>query len=133
MSYVDPTGKFGVLGFVVGAAVEIGFQAYSNYQQGNSLTNVANYNWTDVAISGTFSALAPGIFNVAKTSNNSLRVISKLVNRLSRPVGLKYATSLRTRVVNEGIKTGEIIGKQLLFQAGKSGTKKLNHMMCEAN
>ena len=45
------------IGFGVGAGVDIGFQAYKQYQEGG-WDNVGNFNYTSAAISGTATATA---------------------------------------------------------------------------
>ncbi len=130
---VDPDGEFGLVGAGIGAGIEIGFQAYSNYQNNKSLTDIDNYDLADIVISAAVGAISPGWIKVGNQAKVSFKTVSRISTRLNYPVGIKYATHLQSAGVNELIKVGKITGLQLGFQGAKYMAREVNHNVCPMN
>jgi uncharacterized protein RhaS with RHS repeats len=80
LSYSDPTGE--IAGIAIGVAIELGIQAYRNYQKGCDLLDIGNYNWWDVGVAGAVGAIAPGWIGVGKGVYKSGKAIGNLSGQL---------------------------------------------------
>jgi len=68
--FTDPDGRFGVVGFVIGAAIDVGVQVFVD---GKSLADV---DVGDALVAGLASAVIPGLGNLAKVGGQSFKAIS---------------------------------------------------------
>ena len=126
VNVIDPTGEFGVVGFVIGAAFEIGMQAYRNYRNGCDVLSVGNYDWWDVGVSAAVGAFSPGFINVGKTAWRSGRAIKTLSTQLGRARTVGRSAKIHGRIRNH---QGEILGavvSQGVFQSVKAWGEQAN-------
>lgn len=101
LNYTDPTGEFGVVGFLIGAGIEMGMQMVVD---GKSLSEV---DYGDVLVAGAVSAVIPGMGNALKVGANSAKVVAKSAKAISNLSGQAANTA------NKANKLGQRIGKNL--------------------
>ena len=76
----DPTGEFGIVGFVIGAAFETAVQVGTNMASGQDFGEaLSNVDVGDVLVAGAVSAVIPGIGNAIKTGATSAKVVANSV------------------------------------------------------
>ena len=106
---IDPDGRFGIVGAVLGAVVEIGMQVSMNYIAGEIFLKIDVKN---VVIAALVGAVAPGFLSVAKKSKaafdgtkrykQTIEVSVKARHgRLKGPDAVKEATAMRKRIVSK--------------------------------
>lgn len=78
LSYVDPTGEYGLPGIVAGAGIEAAVQAYKIYKAGCNVFDIKNYNLYDIAFAAVAGAVTPGWATVGKNSVYWARAVSTL-------------------------------------------------------
>lgn len=120
INYIDPTGEAGIFGAAFGAAVELGFQAYSNYQSGKDIYDVDNYDWWDVGVSAAVGAIGPGLWQVGKTSLNSGRAISTLSKQLNSARTANKVGKLQSRIQAHKSSISNVFKTQAVFQGLKT-------------
>jgi RHS repeat-associated protein len=128
VSYVDPTGEFGVVGGGIGAGIELGVQGFNNYRAGCDLFDVGNYNWYDVGIAAAVGAVAPGLLAVGKNTLNSGRAISTLSEQLGRAQTANRAAKIASRIQAH---TSSIAG-DLVTQGAFQGAKYVSKQATDA-
>ncbi len=119
MTYNDPTGEFGVIGFFIGGGVEVGIQLLKN---GGDFSKV---DWTDVAVSAAVGAVAPGMLGTGKTvlkSSQAANTLSKQT-RHARTKNRRRKLTQRVNAHKKNIKTA--VKVQASFQAAKAVGKEL--------
>jgi hypothetical protein len=80
LNKTDPTGQFGVFGFVIGAALDTAVQVGTNMASGQDFGEaLSNVDVGDVLVAGAVSAVIPGIGNALKTGATSARVTANSV------------------------------------------------------
>ncbi|PHR56826.1 MAG: hypothetical protein COA43_13290 [Robiginitomaculum sp.] len=128
VSYVDPTGEFGILGAVFGGGLNLFTQLALN---GGRLECV---DWADVAVSAVVGAFIPGSLSSIKTARVAFRKRKQISGFLKKAKKAKsiqkfkrrrakadriLATEIGIRVGAEGIKHG--LKKSLNYQKEKCG------------
>jgi RHS repeat-associated protein len=89
LKYVDPSGECPwCIGIVVGAAIEVGIQAYENYESGKDVTNPDCYNWRDVGVAGAVGAFGGGVFKPALRLTRGSRKFANVSRRIRRAENL---------------------------------------------
>jgi RHS repeat-associated protein len=129
VTYIDPIGRFGLVGAVIGAGIELGIQGYKNYKNyknGCDVFNLGNYDWWDVGVSAAVGALAPGWGSVGKTAARSGGAIRNLTGQLGRAKAVSKVTKLTGRVSDHRAKIKDAITTQLAYQGAKAGVKAAN-------
>jgi hypothetical protein len=117
VSYVDPTGEFGIIGAGIGVGVELAIQGYKNYKNGCDVFDIDNYDWWDVGIAGAVGAFAPGMLSVGKTAFKSGAAIRALSGQVGR-------TANRAAKISGRIKAHEVaIADAVVQQGAYQGTK----------
>jgi RHS repeat-associated protein len=127
LKYTDRTGEFGVVGAVLGAAFEVGGQAFINYRRGCDVLNARNYNWAQVGFSALVGAIAPGWLATIKKSLPSTRAISSLTGQLSRARTANRAAKVEVRISNHKRKIKDV----LVPQVGLAGTKTAGQLVLD--
>lgn len=122
----DPTGEFGVVGFVIGAGIEIGMQTLV---QGKSLSDV---DYGDVLVAGAVSAIIPGLGNVAKVGVNSTKVVTQSVKAISKLSEQAAKTANKAEKISQRI--GNNLGKieGAVADAGKAAAVAGVHQAAKA-
>ncbi|UTY59405.1 RHS repeat-associated core domain-containing protein [Massilia sp. erpn] len=125
ISSTDPTGLCPwCIGAGIGATVELGMQAYGNYQDGCDILDSKNYNFGNVGIAAIGGALAPGLLNVGKTMVYGAKAIEALHGQAANTAN--RAAKIAGRIANHESKMGTILGTQVAIQGGSMGAKVLN-------
>ncbi|WP_367154822.1 RHS repeat-associated core domain-containing protein [Methylomonas sp. HYX-M1] len=126
VDYVDPSGEIGIVGFFVGAGVEIGIQAFQNYMAGCDLLDIDNYDWWDVGVSGAVGAFAPGWGSVGKTAWKSGGAIRTLSGQLAKARTANRRAKVAARIANHRNQIRDALKVQGAYQGAKAVGKKLN-------
>jgi hypothetical protein len=125
ISFTDPTGLCPwCIGAGIGAAVELGMQAYGNYQDGCDMLDMGNYNFGNVGIAAIGGALAPGLLNVGKTMAHGAKAVEVLHGQAANTAN--RAAKIAGRIANHESKMGTILGTQVAIQGAAMGAKALN-------
>jgi RHS repeat-associated protein len=119
ISYVDPTGEF-LVGAGVGAGLELGIQAISNYRNGCDLLDAGNYNWGQVGVAAAVGAIAPGWLAVGKTSAASGKAIANLTEQLGRAQTSNRVAKIESRIAGHVMGIADVLIPQLGFQGVKA-------------
>jgi hypothetical protein len=117
--YVDPTGEFGVVGFLVGGALDLGVQLAAN---GGNFSEV---DWADVGISAVSSAILPGALSAIKGSYKSYKAINVLSGQLSRAKAPSRIAKLQGRINAHQARIRDHVQTQLIVQGAKYGAKRV--------
>jgi len=111
--YKDPDGEF-LIGAVIGAVFEIGVQLAVNGG------DVEEIDWSDVAVSATVGAFAPGMLLTGKTVLKSAKAANKLTKQVKNARTQNRKQKLERRVKKHKGKIKDAIKVQGAFQAGKA-------------
>jgi RHS repeat-associated protein len=125
LTYTDPTGEVGIVGAVIGAAIEVAVQAFGNYRNGCDVLNGQNYNWANVGISALAGAVAPGWLSVGKRALPSGRAISTLTAQLRRSRTANRVAKIDSRIATHESKVIKLLVPQLGIQASGAVYKKV--------
>ncbi|WP_170207648.1 RHS repeat-associated core domain-containing protein [Luteibacter pinisoli] len=125
LTYSDPDGEIGIVGAILGAAFEIGMQAYGNYRQGCGVLNLRNYNLKHVAISAAAGAVSPGLLAVGRRVVTSGRALRTLNAQLATARTPNRITKLQVRITDHHTKIREVAVPQASFTGIKTAGKKL--------
>ncbi|HKU17422.1 MAG TPA: RHS repeat-associated core domain-containing protein, partial [Steroidobacteraceae bacterium] len=123
LNKTDPKGEFGVVGFVIGAAIEIGMQTVID---GKSFSEI---DFGDVLVAGAVSAVIPGAFNALKTGAKTAQVATKSVKAISKLSEQSAKTANRAEKISQRI--GDNLGKieSAVADAGKAAAAAVaNHV-----
>lgn len=119
----DPDGEFGIIGFFVGFAVDVGVQMLANSLAGKPIGDI---DWGDALISGAVGMVTGGMGNIAK--------LSKTTQKLLTAAGIegkvaKASMKVSAVITEEGIKAsidikvsneeGEGLEMKTIFNEGK--------------
>jgi hypothetical protein len=124
LSYVDPTGEYGLPGAAAGAGIEAAIQAYKNYRAGCDIFNVHNYNWYDISFAAAVGAVAPGWITVGKNRFYSAQAISTLSRQLKGARTVNRASKIANRIRAHQSRMASEVATQGVFQAGKYAAKQ---------
>jgi hypothetical protein len=124
VSYVDPTGEYGLPGAAAGAGFELAVQAYKNYKKGCDLLNWRNYDWGDVGISAGIGAVAPGWLAAGKSSG-SIPAIVNLARQLGRAQTGARATKIAGRIEDHVRGIADVVVPQVGWQGIKEIGKEV--------
>jgi type VI secretion system secreted protein VgrG len=116
---IDPTGKFGVLGAVAGALVELGGQAALNEVNGRDPLDFSNYDWSDVGISAGVGFVAPSIFSSGSKIKNSIGAIRALTSQASKAKSASRIVKLQSRISSHQSLIFDTVAIQGTFQGIK--------------
>jgi hypothetical protein len=128
VSFVDPTGEFGVAGAGIGAGIELGLQAFKNYRTGCDVLDFSNYNLYDVGISAAVGALGPGWFAVGKNTLNSSRAIATL----SEQLGCARTANRTAKIAGRIQSYTQSITDDLVLQGAFQGAKYIGQQITDA-
>lgn len=124
--YTDPTGESGIVGAVVGAAVEIGMQARKNYRRGCDVIDPRNYDWWDIVVPAGIGAAGPGWLGVGKSTWRFGGAIKNLSEQAGRARTANRAQKIGSRInVHKDTIKGALI-TQGRFQGAKEAGKHIN-------
>jgi uncharacterized protein RhaS with RHS repeats len=123
---IDPTGEFGIVGAVAGAAVEVGVQAYRNYHSGNDLLNPSNYDGWDIVVSAGVGALGSGWLTATKTAWRSGSAARELSRQLARARTATRGAKLAGRIRHHRGEIIDAIGIVGTLQSTKALLKSFN-------
>lgn len=103
INYIDPTGEFGLFGFLFGAGANILYQLALNGG------NIECIDGTDVMVSAIIGAVAPGIFSSAKKMNKLSKIIdrnqgNRIGSRASERFGDEFFTQAALQLINKFVK-----------------------------
>ena len=123
VNLIDPTGEYGIVGALIGAAVEVGVQYATNGQDFKKI------DWGDVAVSALVGAVAPGIFETGKMVAKSGKAAKELLRQKERARTLSKEKKLLARIKDhkDAIKKALLI--QADYQAAKYGGKKKSRII----
>jgi hypothetical protein len=126
LNKTDPMGEFGVVGFIIGAGIEIGMQTLV---EGKSFSDV---DYGDVLVAGAVSAVIPGLANAAKVGFNSTKVVTKSVKAISKLSEQSAKTANRAEKISQriGANLGKIEGA--VADAGKAAAVAGAHQAVKA-
>lgn len=126
LSYADPSGEIAIVGMVIGAALEIGSQALSNYRNGCDPLAFASYNWRQVGLSAIVGAIAPGVGKVGAQVLRSRSAIKSLSTQLSSAQTPNRIAKLQSRITRNSDLMSHLINRQAgLTVTGWAGKKIL--------
>jgi uncharacterized protein RhaS with RHS repeats len=121
VSYTDPTGEIIFVPLLakagIGAAIELGIQAYKNYSRGCDVLDLGNYDWWDVGVAAGIGAAAPGLLQVGKTVVNSGGALATLTKQAANTTN--RAAKINGRIAAHKQAIGDAVISQGAFQAGK--------------
>jgi RHS repeat-associated protein len=97
LNATDPNEEFAVVGFVIGAGIEIGVQTLV---EGRSLSEV---DYGDVAVAGLVSAVIPGLGNLAKVGLGSAKTVTTSVKAIAKLSEKAANTASRAENISQSI------------------------------
>ena len=80
VSFIDPTGEFGIVGVAAGAAVDIGIQMLIKHR------SISQIDWWSVGISAAAGAVSPGLLGASRAVMSSAYLAEKFAGLTLRDV-----------------------------------------------
>ncbi len=95
--FVDPDGRFGVVGFAIGAGADFGMQMFK--AEGSFSERLGQVDVGDVLVAGAVSAIIPGMGNLAKAGFQGAKVAIPAAKAIAK-VGEKSANTVNRAAKN---------------------------------
>ena len=139
LTYTDPTGEFGIVGSVIGAAVELGIQTATQLAANGGNWGCVNIDWADVAMMGAVGFVAPSALGSAGKAYKSYKgnkvrnlQINKAkaksrINKLAQRVGEHGSRIKNELAVQGGIAAGKYVAKKYINDPSSSSSGSCNN------